>query len=63
MLNIDEINEEIARLEKCDCTNYNVCEKLAILYIVREYYNKGVSNRTGINNSTMTKAPMQQVGM
>lgn len=38
MLNIKEIHEEIAKLENCDCTTYPVCEKLAILYIVRDHY-------------------------
>lgn len=38
MLNIDEINKEIERLEKCDCTTYGVCQKLANLYIVRDHF-------------------------
>lgn len=51
MLNITEINEEIERLENCDCTTYDVCKKLAILYIVRENYNKKQQSMT---RSSMT---------
>lgn len=35
MINIEEINKEIHKLENCECTSYKICEKLAILYIVR----------------------------
>lgn len=38
MLDMSEIHEEIKKLEDCDCTNYDVCKKLAILYIVKNYY-------------------------
>lgn len=40
MIDLKEINEEIERLENYDHTTYQVCEKLATLYIVREYYDK-----------------------
>jgi len=40
MLNMAEIDKEIESLEKCNDTNYTVCKKLAILYIVRDHYNK-----------------------
>ena len=43
MLDMNEIHAEIDRLENCDCTTYDVCKKLAILYIVREHYNKKAS--------------------
>ena len=35
---MSEIEEEIKKLEKCDCTTYDVCKKLAILYIVKDHY-------------------------
>lgn len=35
MIDIEEINKEIYKLENCECTSYKICEKLAILYIVR----------------------------
>ena len=44
MLNMEEINAEIAKLEKSDCTSYEVCRKLAILYIVRDHYRGGGTN-------------------
>lgn len=43
MLDLKEIHEEIAKLEKGD-TTYRNCEKLAILYIVREHYKPEVSD-------------------
>ena len=45
MINIDEINEEINKLEESECTTYPICQKLAILYIVKDHFNK--------NNNTM----------
>jgi hypothetical protein len=38
MLNMDEINQEIEKLEKCDYTTYDICKKLAILYVVKDHY-------------------------
>lgn len=40
MLKIEEINEEIEKLENCENVSYNLCEKLAILYIVRDHMHK-----------------------
>ena len=39
MLDIDMINKEIQNLEECNCTNWNICEKLATLYIIRDHFN------------------------
>jgi len=39
MINIDEINSEIKKLEECPLT-YSLCEKLASLYIIKDYYEK-----------------------
>ena len=44
MINIDEINKEIDKLEECNYTTYEVCEKLAILYIVRDHLPVKVNN-------------------
>lgn len=60
MLNLDEINEEIVKLEQCDCTTYQVCEKLAILYTVRDHYKSSVARNT---TPPITKASTPQVGM
>ena len=62
MLNMDEIHEEIKSLEKCNRTTYDVCKKLAILYIVRDHY-KG-NAETGTNNimrMTTSAEPMKPV--
>ena len=37
MIDINEINMEIKKLENSDCTTYGVCDKLAKLYIVRDH--------------------------
>ena len=52
MININEINEEIEKLEGCDCTTYDVCRKLAILYTVRDHISLKPSP------SNMNKSPM-----
>jgi len=36
MIDIKEIEKEIEMLENSECTTYPVCQKLAILYTVRE---------------------------
>lgn len=52
MLNMDEIHEEIKKLENCNCTSWDVCKKLAILYIIREHYNNSpIQKDTGLNMS------------
>lgn len=52
MIDLEQINEEIKRLENCNCTSYNVCEKLAILYTVRDHYSKPINS-----SSSMMKSP------
>lgn len=37
MLDLNQINSEISRLEHKDYLTYDICEKLAILYIVRDH--------------------------
>lgn len=54
MIDIKLINEEINKLENCD-TSYAVCEKLAILYIVREHYKSSMSNAS--SSPTRVAAP------
>ena len=54
MLNIKEIEEEIKKLENSE-TTYRNCEKLAILYIVKDHYN---SKKSASPNTTMTPATM-----
>lgn len=50
---MEEINKEIKKLEDCDCMTWSVCEKLAILYIVRKYFNEG-----NMDNRSMSVASM-----
>jgi len=53
MIDINEINEEIHKLENSNCTTYDICKKLAILYIVRDHYSKTMTTQT---NSMMKTA-------
>jgi hypothetical protein len=53
MIDIKEIHEEIKKLESCECTNYDICNKLAILYIIRDHY-KPVDD--SLNKSMMMTA-------
>lgn len=61
MLNIDEINKEINRLENCNCTTHGVCEKLANLYIVRDHFKSGVSEKktSAIEAKTKSSATIE----
>lgn len=53
MLNMDEIHKEIKKLENCDCTSWDVCKKLAILYIIKDHYNNDSPSQkdSGLNMS------------
>lgn len=57
MINLQEINAEITKLENCDYTNYKVCEKLAILYTVREHFGKTSSNTAMIRSNGAMSSP------
>lgn len=52
MIDLEQINEEIKRLENCNCTSYSVCEKLAILYTVRDHYSKPINSSNSMMKST-----------
>lgn len=41
MLDLEKINAEIKSLEETRCTTYGVCEKLAMLYTIRDHYAGG----------------------
>ena len=43
MLDIKTIHEEIEKLENCEYTNWNVCNKLAILYTIKNNFNTSSS--------------------
>ena len=57
MLDIKEIEEEIMKLEECNCTTYDVCRKLAILYIVRDHYNKQTDPGLSYYTNTFANKP------
>ena len=59
MLNMDEINAEIEKLENCDHTTYELCQKLAILYTVKDHYEKKYMN----NNTPSMRNTMSAMGM
>ena len=59
MLNIEEINDEINKLEECEYTTYGNCQKLAMLYIVRDHYEP--KQETSINDAGVV-APMMPMG-
>ena len=56
MISIEEINEEIEKLENCDYTTYPICEKLSILYNVRNNF-KG----TPQNNASMKAVQPEKI--
>ena len=61
MLDMNEINEEIAKLENSKCTTYDVCNKLAVLYIVRQHYGADHSSTTTQKKMEMTPMmPMKE---
>ena len=43
-MDINEITEEIEKLEKCEYTTYGNCYKLAMLYIVKDHFPKEKSS-------------------
>ena len=57
MLNMDEIHKEIEKLENCDCISWDVCKKLAILYIIREHHKNSSSQKDNELNISMS-SPM-----
>ena len=57
MLDIDKINDEIECLEECGCTSYDVCERLAILYTVRDH----MKVNAGTDMRSQTQAPANKM--
>lgn len=55
MINIEEIEKEIEKLENCDCTTYKVCEKLSILYTVHDHFKNKVDNSNNMDMRTSTQ--------
>lgn len=55
MIDMKEIQEEIDKLENCDCTSWQVCNKLATLYIVRAHYQ---GEKEPAEMKSMSQSPM-----
>ena len=53
-MNINEIDEEIKKLEQNEYTTYGNCYKLAVLYTVRDHFPKEKKEIV----SSMNKVPM-----
>lgn len=57
MIDIEAIKKEIKELEECSKTSYDVCNKLAVLYTVKNNYAGDKNNNTNnsIETTTTTK--------
>ena len=53
MLDMQEIEDTIHKLEECGDTTYSTCQKLAILYIVRDHY-KGEMEKSSSMSSSLS---------
>lgn len=61
MLNIIEIQDEIKKLEECECTTQDVCKKLAILYIVKDHFKGGNETRAPWNETAPSAPSMSNM--
>lgn len=52
MLNMDEINQEINKLENCEYTTYDICKKLSILYTVRNNFKRQQAATQSVASTT-----------
>lgn len=59
MLNIDEVYEEIKKLENCEYTTYDICKKLAILYVVKDHYKPAQVATKSSMDLDMSKSPIK----
>ena len=59
MIDINEINEEIKRLESKDHTTYDICEKLAALYMVRDHFKPTTTTTMNSMEMEMSKPTMR----
>lgn len=50
MINIDEINEEIAKLENKPYLTYDICNKLSVLYTIRNNYKPSPNKNTSLTS-------------
>ena len=59
-MNIQDINRTISELEN-DATTFSNCEKLAHLYIVREYQKRGLKTMVEPKSSTTVKRELSDI--
>ena len=57
MIDIKEINKEIKKLENSSRTTMNVCQQLAILYIVRDHLKMEFMNETTKDGNSIKSEP------
>ena len=55
-MKIDEINQEIAKLESIDHLTYDICHKLSVLYIIREHLLEDDYNIPNVVSPTSTSS-------
>lgn len=55
MTKLEEIEQEIQKLESKECLTYDIVNKLAILYIVKDHM---AGNGSGMKNSMATAPAM-----
>ena len=56
MTKMEEIEQEIKKLENKDCLTYDIVHKLADLYIVKKHMADGGTN--SINSGTVPTSPL-----
>lgn len=56
MINIQEINEEIKRLENKDYLTYDIVNKLAALYTVKSHFKPATTKNSSSTELEMTKS-------
>ena len=63
MIDIEAIENTIAHLEQSEETTTSVCNKLASLYIVREYFNKPKEDSITLELSDILPSYLKYVGI
>ena len=61
MIDINEINEEIKKLENSDCTTYEICGRLAKLYIVRDHFKSSSDMKSATPSMMNSSINMQPI--
>lgn len=59
MIDINEVYEEINKLENKDYLTYDIVNKLAVLYIVKDHYKPKMTTPVNSVEMEMPKMPMK----